>query len=114
MAVALVHLGDFAEARQHLKASLSLAEILAHPDLIALPLIGISSLLAATGSPEQAIEIAACVASQPTTWNEVKKQSRMILEAVMQTVPAEEALLWKQRGEAMEIDKLGKHYRDTL
>ena len=114
IAVAFVHLGDFAEAKRHLKTSLSLAEVLAHPDLIALPLIGVSSLLAATGISEPAIEIAACIASQPTTWNEVKKQAGNILEAMMQSVPAQEGQLWMQRGEGLDLHTISKHYRDTL
>jgi DNA-binding SARP family transcriptional activator/predicted ATPase len=114
LGVTLIQLGSFSEAKQHLKTSISLAEILAHPDLKAVPLTGIASLLAATGIPEQAIEIAACVAYQSTTWNEVKKQAGIILEAAMQTLPADDARFWKEHGEGMEIDKLSRHYRDNF
>jgi hypothetical protein len=48
-------------------------------------------LLPATGLHAQAIELAACVTSKPTSWNETKKQAGMILEMESQEVSPEEA-----------------------
>jgi len=108
----LVRLGIFSEAKRHLRASLSNAETWIFPDLKALPLAGIASLLAATGFPAQAIEAAACVASQPTTWNEVRKQAQAIIAAVKGSLSSDEAQLAQARGEEMNIDDLGRLYLD--
>ncbi len=110
LGMVLVQLGAFGEARQHLKTGLSLAEGWVHPDMKALPLTGVASLLVATGFPAQAIEIAACVAIQPTTWNEVKKQARAILEAAQGAVSLDEGRIAQQRGEALSIDELNRIY----
>jgi predicted ATPase/DNA-binding SARP family transcriptional activator len=106
----LVRLGAFAEAKQHLRAALALAEQWVFPDVKALPLNGVASLLAATGLPAQAIEVAACVISQPTTWNEVKHQAQAILEAAWEALPEAEAQLARQRGQAASIDEVSRVY----
>jgi len=108
----LVQLGDFDEARQHMRTSLSLAQQWVHPDVKALPLTGIASLLAATGFPMQAIEVAACVAAQPTTWNEVKQQARAILEAAKGEISPDEAQFAQARGKEMNIDDVIRLYLD--
>jgi predicted ATPase/DNA-binding SARP family transcriptional activator/tetratricopeptide (TPR) repeat protein len=110
LGIALVNLGEFNDARQHLKTSLSLVNTWPYPDLRALPLIGIASLLTATGHPDQAIEITACVVRQPTTWNEVKGQASKIMEAARQALPPNEAMRWQERGEGIRIDELSKEY----
>jgi predicted ATPase/DNA-binding SARP family transcriptional activator len=109
----LVQLGAFSEARQHLQTSLSIAEEIAHPELKALALTGIASLLATTGSPVQAVEIAACVASQPTTWNETKAQARLILDAASQALPPPQARLSQARGPTLELDTLTRQYLNS-
>jgi len=112
LGMVLVQLGAFDDAKQHLKVALSLAVNWVNPDLKALPLTGIASLLAAQGFPARAIELAACVARQPTTWNEVKHQARGILEAARQALPADEAQRSQERGEGLEIDTLSRQYLD--
>jgi predicted ATPase/DNA-binding SARP family transcriptional activator len=112
LGMALVQLGAFDEAKQHLKVSLSLAVGFVNPDLKALPLTGIASLMAATGFPARAVELAACVARQPTTWNEVKAQARGILEAARQALPADEVRISQERGEGLEIDALSRQVLD--
>lgn len=102
----LVHLRAFNEAKMHLKISLTQAEHWPFLDIKALPLTGIAFLMAASGFPAQAIEMAACVISKPTTWNETKNQAGMILEMASKEVSAEEARLFMARGEAIEINAL--------
>jgi tetratricopeptide (TPR) repeat protein len=109
----LVRMEDFNQARQHLKTSLSYAEQRGYPDMKALPLLGIASLLSATGSPAQAIEIAACVASQPTTWNEEKHKAWTILEAARRTLPADEAQRAQEQGAGAGIDALTRQYLES-
>lgn len=113
LGTALVHLGRFGEAKQQFNTSLSLAEKWHFQDIKALPLIGIASLHAATGHPSQAIEIAACVANQPTTWNEVKKQANKILEDARVGLPPEEAYQCLEQGKGLEIDQLSRQYLDS-
>ena len=110
LGMVLVQSGAFGEAEQHLKAAVSLAEKWVHPDMKALPMVGIASLLAATGFPAQATEVAACVASQPTTWNEVKEQAWAILEMARGAMPEDEAEQARQRGEAWQLDALCRRY----
>jgi predicted ATPase/DNA-binding SARP family transcriptional activator len=112
LGMVLVQLAAFDEARQHLRTSLSLAEQWVHPDMKSLPLTGVASLLAATGFPAQAIEVAACVISQPTTWNEVKHQARAILGRAKGALSPDEAQLAQQRGESLCIDELNRLYLD--
>jgi predicted ATPase/DNA-binding SARP family transcriptional activator len=109
----LVQLGDLTEARRHLKISLSLAEESANPQLKALALVGVARLLTATGFPAQAIEIAACVARQPTTWNEVKKQAAVIQESARQILASDEAQRAQERGEGLGMDHLSRQYLES-
>ena len=102
----------FNEAEQHFKASIIQAELWRDSDMKALPLVGIANLLFVKGFPAQALEIAACVASQPTTWNEVKQQARAILEAARQALPSEEAQLAQERGARLDINALTRQYLD--
>lgn len=106
----LVQLGGFDEARRHLRTSLSQARNWHNADIKALPLVGVARLLTASGSARQAVEVAACIASKPTTWNETKKQAQAIVEQAKEKVPPEVALLCKERGEKMEIDTILIHY----
>jgi predicted ATPase/DNA-binding SARP family transcriptional activator len=113
LGIALVNLGEFDEARQHLNTSLSLVNTWPYPDIKALALMGISCLLAVTGHPGRAIEIAACVVRQPTTWNEVKQQASRIMEAAKEALPPEEALQCQERGEGLNIDALCREYMEN-
>jgi hypothetical protein len=70
--------------------------------------VGIAELLAASGAPGRAIEIAACVAHQPTTWNEVKKQAALVVKKASGEMPAEEVQACIERGERLEIGQLVK------
>ena len=107
---ALVHLGIFDQAKQHLKTSCRLAEDLVHPDIKALPLLGIAELLTASGAWGRAIEMAACVAIQPTTWNEVKKQAAIMVRNASMNVPDKEVKIYIDRGEKLEIGPLCKEW----
>jgi hypothetical protein len=113
LGTALIQLGATGEAEQHLRTSLVLAQELAHPDIKALPLIGIAHLLAATGHPGEAIDITACVVRQPTTWNEVKLQASRIMESARDALSPEEALRWQERGEGLNIDELSRAYMEN-
>ncbi len=106
----LVKMGAFDQARQHLNSSLSFAIQWHNPDIKSLPLAGIAGLLLATGLAGEAIEVAACVLSKPTTWNEVKKQAGEIIEAGRTGLSEEEAQLCQQRGEKLELDELCERY----
>jgi tetratricopeptide (TPR) repeat protein len=110
----LVKLGAFNEAKPHFRSSLSYAIQWHNPDIKTLPLIGIAGLLVATGHPGEALEVAACVASKPTTWNEVKKQAGEIMAAARQGLSTEEARLCQETGEGLELDELCQRYMDSL
>jgi predicted ATPase/DNA-binding SARP family transcriptional activator len=113
---ALVQLGAGGEARRYFRKSLQLADELADRDLMALPLLGIAEMLAASGAPGRAIELAACVAFQPTTWNEVRKQAKLVVDKVSGDVPADEVKNCIVQGEGQEIHQLCKMWleRDEL
>jgi predicted ATPase/DNA-binding SARP family transcriptional activator len=110
LATAQVHMGNYEQARQHLTASCQLAEDLVHPDVKALPLMGIAELLAATGRPGKAIQIASCVAYQLTTWNEVKEQASRLVERAASAMPADEAKVCISQGKRLDIDQLCKDW----
>ena len=113
LGIALVHLGAFGEAKLHLKTSLSRAEDWAHPDMNALPLTGIATLLANNGYSAEAIEIAACVINKPTTWHEVKQQASIILEMARQTLPPDDAMRAQEQGESLDIAQISKRYIES-
>jgi tetratricopeptide (TPR) repeat protein len=104
----LLHLGKLDEAGEQIKSSLAYTEKWPFLDIKAVALIGAASFLAASGKPVQAIEVAACVASKPTTWNEVKLEADMILEERRQEVSDEVAQKAQERGEEMDIEVLRK------
>ncbi len=106
LATALVHLGNFELAKQHLKISCRLAEDLVHPDVKALPLLGIAELLARRGRRGEAVALAACVAQQATTWNEVKGQARGFIEILKGEIPADEVKGHIEQGENMDFEKI--------
>ena len=112
LGMALVRLGDFGEAKQHLRTALVMAEQWVYPDMKALPMTGIASMLAASGLPAQAIEVAACVISQPTTWNEVRGQAQLVIEVAQGELPAADVQRARQRGKAASIDELCRVYLD--
>jgi predicted ATPase/DNA-binding SARP family transcriptional activator/predicted negative regulator of RcsB-dependent stress response len=108
-----VRLHSFDEAKQHFKSSLFFAQQWHTPDLYALPLVGIAALLASTGNQDEAIKVAACVANQATTWDEIKKQAEIILQDQQKKVEAKE---WKQaseRGEKQDYHELCTHYLES-
>jgi len=92
----------------------SKGENLHNLDIKALPLIGIASLMAASGYAEKAIEASACVASKSTTWNEAKKQAREILKKARSALPADKAQLYEKQGEETEINTLLRRYLEKL
>ncbi|MGE5123443.1 MAG: hypothetical protein ACM3H7_02930 [Acidobacteriaceae bacterium] len=107
-------LGIFDESKNHLKTSLLLAKDWFNPDIKALALVGIASLLAAQGSFQPAIELATSVASKPTTWNETRKQARLIIEEASFHVSEEEARTCRERGEEAEIQALLLKWLEAL
>jgi predicted ATPase/DNA-binding SARP family transcriptional activator len=110
----LTQRGAFDKARQHLRTSLAMAKGWHNPDIKALPLTGLASLLITTGLPARALKIAACVASKPTTWNEVKKQAWVIAERARRTLPTDEAGQCEKRGEGMEIEGMLRECLEEL
>ncbi len=110
LGVLLVKLGALDEARQKLKLSLARAVSYVNPDLKALPLAGIADWLLAKRENRKAVELAACVASKPTTWNEVKEQARAILVEAKKGFSPEQARYWQEKGEMMQIDEACKRY----
>lgn len=106
LAMALIKLGEMEDARQHIVDGVSLLTSWPYPDMKAFLLMGISSLLAASGRLAEAIEIAACVIQQPTTWNEVKRIVNQMLNEMRQNIPVEEALAAETRGKNMKLDEL--------
>ncbi len=110
LGTALVHTGELDEAREHLRVSLALAIQWTNPDLKALPLTGIAEWLSVGGQKEKALELAACVASKPTTWNEVKQEARAIIIEAEAALPADQANIWEASGEKMAIDEACKKY----
>ncbi len=102
----MVALNKISEAKEQLNTSLTIAKSWRYPDIRAIPLIGVASLLAAIGNPTEAVEIAACVASRPTTWNEVKGHARAIIEAAQKVLPPGEIVDAQKRGEGFEVDQL--------
>ncbi len=111
LGLVLLNMGKMEDARMHIKASLSQAMSWTNPDLKSLPLVGIAAWLSSNGAKTQAIELAACVASKPTTWNEVKQQAQSILETAMAGLPKGEAARWKASGEKMEINEACNRYQ---
>jgi hypothetical protein len=65
-------------------------------------------LLLASGQPAKAIEVAACVVSKTTTWNEVKQQTEKILELAWQAASVGEAQKVQERGEGVDLDVMRK------
>ncbi len=110
LGVLLVKLGSLDEARQKLKLSLERAVSCVNPDLKALPLAGIADWLLAKRENRKAVELAACVASKATTWNEVKEQARAILLAAKKGFSPEQARYLQERGEKMSIDDACRRY----
>jgi predicted ATPase/DNA-binding SARP family transcriptional activator len=106
----LIQLGELDAAKQHLRASLALAVIWTNPDLKSLPLTGIAEWLLANGQYEKALELAACVASKPTTWNEVKKQAGVVLAEAKTALPSEQAERWVESGRKIQIDEACTKY----
>jgi tetratricopeptide (TPR) repeat protein len=102
----MVSLNKISEAKEQLNTSLTIAKSWPYPDVKALPLIGLASLLAAIGNTTEAVEIAACVASRTTTWNEVKGHAHAIIEAAKKVLLDEEIMEAQKRGEGFEIDQL--------
>ena len=110
LGILLIKLGKLDDARHHLQTALDLAVGRTNPDLKALPLAGIARWLLVNGSAKEAIELTSCVASKPTTWNEIKSQVQAVLEEARQSVPDEVALQWVEKGEKMTIDEACKMY----
>lgn len=59
-------------------------------------------------------EAATCVATKPTTWNEIKEQAHKIVEKARLGLPAEETRRWEQMGEKMSIDEACTKGKDIL
>jgi tetratricopeptide (TPR) repeat protein len=112
MGIALVETRQLEDARQYLKTSLAQAVSWKFPDLKALPLAGIARWLAVNGLTQRAVELAACVASKPTTWNEIKYQARTVLEGAKITLLADESRRWEETGAKMKIDEACDKYGD--
>jgi predicted ATPase/DNA-binding SARP family transcriptional activator len=112
MGTALMHLGQLDEAKQYLKTSLVLAVGWKNPDLKAVPLVAIAGWLAESGSLEKAVELATCVVTKATTWNEVKQQAGEILEGAKRGLPADSVIDWVRKGEKMSIDAACKLYME--
>jgi predicted ATPase/DNA-binding SARP family transcriptional activator len=110
ISTALVHQGEMEAAKEHLITAMHLAKGWAHPDIIALALGATAIYLAAKGMPAQAIEVAACVARQHSTWREVKRQAEDIIQSAWQDLTVAEAQGARERGEAWDIDALLDHY----
>jgi predicted ATPase/DNA-binding SARP family transcriptional activator len=102
------HKGELERARQHIKLSLDNTEKWPFLDIKAVALVGTASLLEAMGKANRAIEVAACVESQPTTWNEVKQEASEILEEARRVVSAEEAQEAVRMGVEMDMEVLRK------
>jgi hypothetical protein len=60
------------------------------------------------GRTTRAIEVAACVESQPTTWNEVKQEASEILDEARKVVSTEEAQKGERLGAEMDMEALRK------
>ena len=104
----LLELGEHKKAIEQIRLSLEYTEKWPFLDVKAVAVLGTASLLKALGKPTRAIEVAACVKSKATTWNEVKQEAEEILKEARQGVPAKEAQEAQQRGEAMDVEVLRK------
>jgi tetratricopeptide (TPR) repeat protein len=105
--------GAYNEAKMQLREAISLTETWHWPDIISLPMLGMAALLAETGSPAEAIEIASCIASKRTTWNEVKKQAQLVASEASHSIPEEQTVQAKERGESLDIHQLVRSYLDS-
>jgi predicted ATPase/DNA-binding SARP family transcriptional activator len=105
---AWLHLGELEKARQQIKLSLDNTEKWPFLDIKAVALVGTASLLEALGEPIQAIKVAACVKSRPTTWNEVKQEAGVILEGARKAVSPEQARDAERLGVEMDMEALRK------
>jgi predicted ATPase len=103
-----LHLGELEKAKHQIKLSLDNTEKWPFLDIKAVALVGAASLLAAMGRTTRAIEVAACVESQPTTWNEVKQEAGEVLEEARKAVSTEEAQKAEQLGVEMDMEALRK------
>jgi tetratricopeptide (TPR) repeat protein len=110
LAMAAARLGDTDTAREHTQAALSLVNSWPYPDMKAFLLMGIASLLAAQGSPGEAIEVAACIIHQPTTWNEVKENARQIIDEARTMLADGEVEASIERGENLRLDEMIERY----
>jgi hypothetical protein len=57
------------------------------------------------GKSEQAVALAAFIATHRLSWNETKSQARTLLEKISSKVPEEFTMATKLRGEAMTIEE---------
>lgn len=110
LGMTLIRLERFGEAQENLKAALNLAQKRDYYNLKALPLVGFASLLLADGQPARALEMAVCIASHPTTWNEVKQQAREIQAQAASQLPEAEASQACQRGDAQRLEGLVQQF----
>jgi hypothetical protein len=113
LSTAHVRLGELSEAAQHLKSALSLINSWPYPDIRAVLLMVIAEYLSAAGRPIEAVECAACVMSQPTTWNEVKGQAGVLIEQLVKDLPEAERSGTLERGKTLLPDQLIQSYSNS-
>jgi tetratricopeptide (TPR) repeat protein len=113
LSTALVKLGDGEAAALQLKEALKLVNSWPYPDMMAMILAGIAEYLAASGEAAQAIEIATCVMEQPTSWNEVKNQTRLLVDKISGSLPQGELQEAQQRGTTEQPNQLIQRYLNS-
>jgi predicted ATPase/DNA-binding SARP family transcriptional activator len=104
----LLELGEHEKATAQIKLSLDNTEKWPFLDVKAVAVVGTAGLLKVLGKLTRAIEVAACVESKATTWNEVKQEASEILKEARQGVSEQEAQEAQQRGVEMDIEELRK------
>ncbi|MBI5959009.1 MAG: tetratricopeptide repeat protein [Chloroflexi bacterium] len=98
--------GDYVTARALLIQSLQLAVSARSIMFIVRHLVGIASLLAQTGEPEQALELLALVIEHPATWAVTRERAVRLLADYSALVPEEARQAALDRGRRMTVEEV--------
>lgn len=106
LAFAHAHLGDVSASRAELQKSLSDLQSWREDQLFVLVLLAEPMCLIQEEKPEQAIELAALIASHRASWNETKQLAQAIMEKASDDLPEKTVKAAVKRGEGLELEKI--------
>jgi tetratricopeptide (TPR) repeat protein len=104
LGIAACGLGNYADARRHLRRSLELAVAAQMPSRHLLTFVGVARVLAKQGDQERALELLALVTHHRFSWQMAKDQAAPLIAELEAELPDEVATMAWERGRDRDLD----------